>query len=394
MDLIKPQLGDDEIFLNIPKPFLILCGLWDENLFQSARKQIVYHYYILILQSLYLSWFLLMLVDFILAVRNDEWTSSSGAIIITYCEMMTKFIIFRRNKVPQFFGHVKHYEQKIKSLNNSRIIKSYKEQASISNKINCCSIIITIIVTSSFVIGGIIDDIESKKFGKDENYRPYKKMYPIWLPFNVRDMEPLILVINLLIAASGVALYNSILMTLVTMSEFLAAQLKVLRIKFSDMTTNRSNRNMNQYLKELIVEHKYIIRLTKAFSHSVRYITLMEYLLNSIAVAAVAIQLLSLKNHEDYMYLASFACTLYIHIFSLGWSANEVKVQSVNVADGINEMDWYDEDADFKRMIHMVMLRAQEPLIIEMGPFAAMTIDSALMSMKAAYSYLMVMKSF
>ncbi|XP_076273505.1 uncharacterized protein LOC143204676 [Rhynchophorus ferrugineus] len=274
-----------------------------------ARKQMICHNYTLVVHFLYFLWILLMLVDFVLAVRNEEWTSSSATILISYYEMITKFVIFRKNKVPQFFGHMKRYEREIKSSNNLRIIQSYSEHAFFCNKINWCIMVITNIFLYSFVIGGITEDIKSKKFSKDENCRPYNMMYHFWLPFGVRDKEPVILIINVLITTSGVVLYNSILMILVVLFEFLVSQMRV-----SAMTSGYGHSDMNQYLKELIVEHKYIIRLTQKFSHLVRYVILMKYLLNAVAVAAVAVQLLLVKNPEGSMFLASFVCTLYSHI--------------------------------------------------------------------------------
>ncbi|KAF7272176.1 hypothetical protein GWI33_015008 [Rhynchophorus ferrugineus] len=279
-----------------------------------ARKQMICHNYTLVVHFLYFLWMLLMLVDFVLAVRNEEWTLSSATILISYYEMITKFVIFRKNKVPQFFGHVKRYEREIKSSNNPRIIKSYREHAFFCNKINWGTMVITNMVVCSFVIGGITEDIKSKEFSKDENCRPYNMMYHFWLPFGVRDKEPVILIINVLITTSGMVLYNSILMILGAWFEFLVSQMRVLQITFSAITNGYGHSDMNQYLKELIVEHKYIIRLIQKFSHLVRYVILMKYLLNAIAVAAVAVQLLLVKNPEGSMFLASFVCTLYSHI--------------------------------------------------------------------------------
>ncbi|KAG5864323.1 hypothetical protein JTB14_014058 [Gonioctena quinquepunctata] len=61
----------------------------------------------------------------------------------------------------------------------------------------------------------------------------------------------------------------------------------------------------------------------------------------------------------------------------MAWHANELKEQSVNISQAIYESNWYDIDLKLRRILHIVMIRAQRPLILSIGPFFTLTNETA-----------------
>ncbi|XP_030747766.1 odorant receptor Or2-like [Sitophilus oryzae] len=74
-------------------------------------------------------------------------------------------------------------------------------------------------------------------------------------------------------------------------------------------------------------------------------------------------------------------------MFVLGWSTNEVKEQSIGISDAISKSCWYNMNKSVQESMVLIMMRAQRPLVITIGPFGPMSIDTAITIMKAAYSY-------
>ncbi|XP_030758241.1 odorant receptor Or2-like [Sitophilus oryzae] len=83
-------------------------------------------------------------------------------------------------------------------------------------------------------------------------------------------------------------------------------------------------------------------------------------------------------------------------IFIFAITANEVQLQSIAVATMAFKCNWYEEyNKEIRQMILMIILRAQKPAVLTIGPYKPMTTQTAVMVMKAAYSYAtMMMHSF
>ncbi|XP_030748219.1 odorant receptor 49b-like [Sitophilus oryzae] len=126
-------------------------------------------------------------------------------------------------------------------------------------------------------------------------------------------------------------------------------------------------------------------------NESVKYVTLMEYLLNSFSVASVMFQLITIKSAVKFMFAFLFICMLVCQIFIFAWTANEIKEQSIALSDYIYKSPWYNSSEEVKKLLAIMMIRAQKPLVVTLGPFSPMTSNTALTTIKAAYSYATVM---
>ncbi|XP_030760008.1 uncharacterized protein LOC115885289 [Sitophilus oryzae] len=64
---------------------------------------------------------------------------------------------------------------------------------------------------------------------------------------------------------------------------------------------------------------------------------------------------------------------------------------SLNFADYIFQCPWQEASVKVQKTFMIMIMRSQKPLVVTIGPFGAMTTNTALMIMKAAYSYATVM---
>ncbi|XP_050303745.1 odorant receptor 49b-like [Anthonomus grandis grandis] len=109
------------------------------------------------------------------------------------------------------------------------------------------------------------------------------------------------------------------------------------------------------------------------------YIIMIEFILNSISIAAFTLRLLMMQESIDIkIFLITVCCTQIVYLFLIAWHANELKVQSVMISDALFESEWYEKSTSAKKTIAIIMTRSQKPLTIFVGPFFPMTIDTAI----------------
>ncbi|KAJ8958194.1 hypothetical protein NQ314_006447 [Rhamnusium bicolor] len=80
----------------------------------------------------------------------------------------------------------------------------------------------------------------------------------------------------------------------------------------------------------------------------------------------------------NIVFCGEFAFCMLIRLLVYYWYANEVMVQSTNIAIAIWESGWYEEPLEVQQMMKMMILRSNKALGLDIGPFATMTLNSFL----------------
>uniref|UniRef100_M3V885 Odorant receptor 24 n=1 Tax=Ips typographus TaxID=55986 RepID=M3V885_IPSTY len=70
---------------------------------------------------------------------------------------------------------------------------------------------------------------------------------------------------------------------------------------------------------------------------------------------------------------------------------NEITEQSLQVAQTIYDTFWYKESKQYNVLLQLMLMGAQRPVTMRIGPFGAMTTSTILTTMRAAYSYATLM---
>ncbi|KAL1492170.1 hypothetical protein ABEB36_012656 [Hypothenemus hampei] len=83
-----------------------------------------------------------------------------------------------------------------------------------------------------------------------------------------------------------------------------------------------------------------------------------------------------------------FLTVIFAEVYFLGWTCNAIQDQSLRVAERIYAIQWYDKGKNFKTMVQMMMMRAQKPANIKIGPLGIMTMRTILSTVKTAYSFI------
>nr|QWT83549.1 odorant receptor 50 [Eucryptorrhynchus scrobiculatus] len=174
---------------------------------------------------------------------------------------------------------------------------------------------------------------------------------------------------------------------------FSSAQLRILQLKLRTSFVSQSEREEDKFekIKGLIREHQFLIEFVGKLNDAIKNIILLEFALESINGATALLQLISVKNAIEIPYATMYLLLLVINLSVIAWSANEIIVQSYNIANAVYESNWMDQSEPMKKLLFILLMRAQKPLSIDVGPFRPMNNEAALMTMKGAYTYANVM---
>ncbi|XP_053603786.1 odorant receptor 45a isoform X2 [Plodia interpunctella] len=121
----------------------------------------------------------------------------------------------------------------------------------------------------------------------------------------------------------------------------------------------------------------------------------MTQLLSSMAaICVVMVQVSqdasSFKSIRLVTSLAFFIAMI-IQLALQCFTANELTLQAARVGDAVMQSRWERMSPRLRRLLMMVMMRAQRPLRLSAAGFAYMSNDCFLAIMKAAYSYYAVL---
>ncbi|XP_048522711.1 odorant receptor Or2-like [Dendroctonus ponderosae] len=118
---------------------------------------------------------------------------------------------------------------------------------------------------------------------------------------------------------------------------------------------------------------------------------LLEFLLNSVGLAAGIIQLVVKTTTGGFVAFLTIVILLLSQIFILSWSANEISLESSKISDAIFESNWEDYSQRIKAYFITMSMGARKPLGLTAGPFFQMSTNTAISTVKVAYTYLSLM---
>ncbi|XP_049818550.1 putative odorant receptor 85d [Aethina tumida] len=227
-------------------------------------------------------------------------------------------------------------------------------------------------------------------------YRKKPLPYITWLPFNSDDHYISAFSLHSIAAFIGTVFNSVTAIFYLTCMIFICCRLRILQHRIKTMGTSMHQPELviKTVLNSLIVDHQTIIEYTEQFNNDINLILLVDFTLNSVQVASIFFQLVTLKlSLLNLVFLTTYFGLTSLQIFSSAWFANEIKEQSLGVADAICEHNWHEQSLSIQKTLMLMMTRAQKPLTLTVGPFSTMSNNTPITIMKASYSYVTLMTS-
>ncbi|KAF7265514.1 hypothetical protein GWI33_021087 [Rhynchophorus ferrugineus] len=223
-------------------------------------------------------------------------------------------------------------------------------------------------------------------------YRKYNSsvdkplILPISMLYDTNNYYGLTWAIGVFFAWFGGSYVMVSLCLILNMMVFISAKLNILNNLFRNY--DATGENVFEEIRHLIVQHQFIIRYVDDLNKVLRQVIFVEFVLNSVNQAAVMVQFI-LYSHTwmDRIFWLTYAFFLLVQLLVLTWHANEIHLQSLSISYSLYESHWYEQTHKIKQIVNIVMMRSQKPLNIYIGSWYPMTLGSALVSLKTAYSY-------
>nr|AOE48072.1 putative odorant receptor OR6 [Scaeva pyrastri] len=163
-------------------------------------------------------------------------------------------------------------------------------------------------------------------------------------------------------------------------------------LQYHEKAGRRDNQIMRQELKVIIRRHNEVIDLCNEFKDIFTTIIMGHFLSASLVVCFSVIDLLYNTGIGLVLYVCySIAALSQLFLYCIG--GTYVNDSSLEICDSVYLVEWYKCDAETRRMILMILIRAQRPATINV-PFFTPSLPTFMGILSTTGSYIALMKSF
>ncbi|CAG9764174.1 unnamed protein product [Ceutorhynchus assimilis] len=348
------------------KIVMINTGFWKRPISEIKSVQLCFQVYSVLAKLAYISLWILTTVELIRMFLNDypDQIKFQALSIVASCTIIgSKTLIYLKYDVMEMFHDVIEKEKEVWRSSSEEIKNLYRAKIRVCKAYMLTLCGFTAISLSYFELAGAFAMVELKHQNLISNqtiepnfmyltFFPRDKLGNLYLTFSLQTIW----------SWAGFNFNGMTHMVFLTLVSYSASQLEMLQVKLKnfigpgDFIADAKYNETISVLKNLIDEHKYIIGFVQHLNDCTKYVILMEYGLSSLNMASVALNL----------------------------------IQSEAVADALYDSRWHLLKKDGKQMVQIMIARAQRPLTLTIGNFGPMTTNSAVLVVKAAYSYVSV----
>ncbi|XP_046429058.1 odorant receptor 49b-like isoform X1 [Neodiprion fabricii] len=155
----------------------------------------------------------------------------------------------------------------------------------------------------------------------------------------------------------------------------LCAKLRLLQVRLSNIDASISN----EEFAEIVHEHQYLIRYADDLEDIYSPVILIHFILSTGLICLGVVKVTGLPVQAGMMELVLFImyfAASFFQIFVFCWMANEVFVESDDLARATYDSRWYEGSRHVQRGILLILLRAQKPSVLTAGKFFPVTMSS------------------
>ncbi|XP_048518568.1 uncharacterized protein LOC125502977 [Dendroctonus ponderosae] len=422
-----------ESLVGMLKPMMMFTGTWrlDET---KSTVQWLYWLYSLIFQGFGLLFVVLVVTKFIEFVQSGADSSdiiSAQVYLLSTTSISGKVLIYQVYKVSDIFKAILDEEENLWRSEDHEFKSAYQREIKYIRKWNWGILLSSMFTALALMSAGVASlvPVDNSTIDSDTNHKEEFSMFPIWLPYRQSDHRASVVALKCILTFVCASLYIVSCMIFVALMIYSVGLLKMQQEKIRKCEWNSYDMAANPSvdMKALIINNRGVFRFIKHVDKCIRYVILVDVLLSSINIASLATNAwhVSFKIHvfyltnalfsndlllsiipflnkhfflqfrsDDFLFSICFLLMQIVQVLVLGWFANDIIVQSKATADVLCNMNWHYLDIKNKKMFLMMLMQYQHVSVISIGPFGPMTIKSVISVIKAAYSYMMLMRTY
>ncbi|XP_060534061.1 uncharacterized protein LOC132706628 isoform X2 [Cylas formicarius] len=283
--------------VSFSKWFMISVGMWTLDL--PTRNNALCKVYALysIFISFYFATFVSSIcIQFTITLTTqttDLETFKQLPFVISLLITHYVTVVIRSSKFTEIITNVVNEENLISISDDEDILNSHLEEVRFNDALSAIFFALTACTGSTLILENFWHNMEVARYNREKNVtldRPIL-LHLYYFNVNKRKHETLVLAITEVALVFNTLIIFSTKVIIFTCAAFASSALKNLQIRFRRVGLRCDDALTN--LKLLIVEHQGVIEFVKNLNESIRYLLLLEYLLNSLNVAAVSVQFLT-----------------------------------------------------------------------------------------------------
>ncbi|XP_076273417.1 odorant receptor 10-like [Rhynchophorus ferrugineus] len=371
--------GHKEFHMSLTKKYMTLLGIWPVN--WTGTRLIFYQIYYYLIFSYFCMFVATMFVQLgVSFTTNVLAVAYVAGPTVAYFMNILKVCVYKTDKFLNIINEIQKTEKQLLSSKNQTVITIYKNNASISKKIEIYLTVMGISGFSTYLIRpALLTGATNQKeiFGGN-------LIIPSWYPFDTQQYHWFAYAFQILPCFYGTfyivytqAYYLSVLI-------FIRGQFKILQYTISQVF---SSSDPQQSLGEWIKEHQHILRMMTELNECMNIVMFCDFMVSSLQLAMVIFQLMNVSGLEQ-IAVSLFCFTLNIQLYLLYWCGTEIAFESAKIASSAYQSNWYNCDLVVQKSLRIVIMRTQKPVMLRIGTIGNVQFDVLLKIYKTIYSFL------
>ncbi|XP_060532757.1 uncharacterized protein LOC132705849 isoform X2 [Cylas formicarius] len=322
--------------LTLAKYCMIFVGIWKLEFptknYMSRRVYDIYSGFVMIYFPLFVS---SLCVQFAVSLRSeksmvDVFQELSFIIFVAIVEVGV--ILCQSDDFKHIICSIIEEERRIHETRDDELLSYHASKIKFCNAINLTIIVFALGTGSSVVLENFWKRLEVERYNHGRNETVEKHfLFEMYLyKLDPYKYPRVMLAVNYFMLLINVFLIISTKIVFVSCIIFMSSSLTRLQVAFRKTATTSTP------LVDLIRQHQHVIRFVKKLNESIRYMILMEYLLNSVNVAAVSIQFIAFEQGVTISPLL-YLVYLLVQIFAFGWNAHEIQIQERRILESSDD---------------------------------------------------------
>nr|AUF73032.1 odorant receptor [Anoplophora chinensis] len=190
----------------------------------------------------------------------------------------------------------------------------------------------------------------------------------------------------------AVSIYCPFQIILINLFLTVILRLKMLRANIESMR-DFDTLDVNKFIRIYVKEHIDIMRNCRFLNDTMKYAMLLEFLITSGELSMFIFIVIMTSSPNSKMFSGACIVNLLVKILILCWHADQIREESIGIADAVYELPWLEYDKSDVTSLQIIMMRSQKPLTLTIGPFGTMTLELAVKIFKATYTYVTFMQN-
>ncbi|XP_055543611.1 odorant receptor Or2-like [Wyeomyia smithii] len=161
-----------------------------------------------------------------------------------------------------------------------------------------------------------------------------------------------------------------------------------------DTVKNKDGKNLHNTVNRIIETHLRIKDYVFELNSLVTFICFFEFMTFGVLLCSLLFLLNTTANKSQVLVIVPYSVTIVTQVFAFYWHANEVREESIKIAEAAYNGPWMDKEESIKKKLLLVSLSAQRPLELTLGNVFPMTLEMFQSLMNASYSYCTLLRRF